>query len=138
MAMAWMQGLATGVAVIDEQHRGLFQKVNALLDACQQGKGKDEIGQVLDFLKDYTVTHFRAEEGLMTAYQYPDVAAHKAKHAVFIENIDQLRARFENDGASSDVILATNRFVVDWLLNHIRIEDSKVGAFLRPRLNRGS
>src|SRR4030067_689282 len=123
MAMAWMQGLATGVTLIDEQHRNLFQKVNALLDACRRGSGKDEISHARDFLADYTITHFRAEEGLMTLHKYPGIVAHKGLHAVFIGNIEKLRAQFEKEGASPHVIISTNQVVVDWLMDHIRIED---------------
>jgi len=40
MAIQWTENLATGIDTIDEQHKELIVRVNSLLDACQQGKGK--------------------------------------------------------------------------------------------------
>lgn len=43
MAIEWTDELATGVNKIDNQHKELFKRINNLLDACNQGKGKDEV-----------------------------------------------------------------------------------------------
>ena len=37
------QDLVTGNALIDSEHRQLFAAVNDLMDACSQGKGRDQI-----------------------------------------------------------------------------------------------
>ena len=52
MAMQWNENLAVGVDVIDNQHKGIISRINSLLNAMSQGKGRDEIGKVLTFLAD--------------------------------------------------------------------------------------
>lgn len=65
MAIEWTQDLSTGSDEIDNQHKELFRRINSLLDACNQGKGREEIGKTVQFLEDYVITHFSAEEEYM-------------------------------------------------------------------------
>ena len=80
MEFAWSDDLLTGVRDIDEQHRELFSRVNTLIVACTQQKGKDEIGNYLQFLMDYVAFHFAAEEREMTTYQYPGLPELEREH----------------------------------------------------------
>ena len=48
MAMQWNENLAVGVDVIDNQHKGIISRINNLLNAMSQGKGKDEVGKGAD------------------------------------------------------------------------------------------
>ena len=52
MAIEWTKDLETGVALIDEQHKELFDRVNKLLAASSQGRGKEEVGSLLGFLEE--------------------------------------------------------------------------------------
>lgn len=45
----------------------------------KQGKGKKKIEKTLNFLVDYTVLHFSAEEKLMQQKNYPDYTNHKKR-----------------------------------------------------------
>jgi len=58
MPFEWTQNLSIGVAEIDNQHKELFKRINNLLDAISQGKGKQELFAVLEFLEDYSKFHF--------------------------------------------------------------------------------
>lgn len=80
MEIEWSGDLETGIGVIDEQHRELFRHINALLTACHEGKGRDAVGDVLNFLEDYIVLHFTAEENIQLHYSYPVYPLHKAMH----------------------------------------------------------
>lgn len=134
MAILWKEDLATGVEEIDNQHKELFRRINNLLDACTQGKGKDEVLNTIRFLDDYVMVHFTAEEGLQKAYNYPDYTSHKALHAEFIKNISDIKKAIEKEGVGLHLVLRTNRTVVDWLLNHIGQIDKKLGAFLKGKI----
>lgn len=61
--------LSTGVRSIDDQHKELFDKINNLLAACREGKGKEEVAKVMKFLSDYVIDHFGTEEGYMVTYR---------------------------------------------------------------------
>ncbi|AEE95232.1 bacteriohemerythrin [Mahella australiensis] len=134
MAIQWDQSLSVGIDEIDNQHKELFSRVNALLDACNQGKGKQVVGEIIDFLGDYVVTHFGAEERYMQQYGYPDYDAHKAMHDGFIDSFSELKKKFESEGPGIQLVLLTNRTVVDWLINHIGNTDKALGGFLKTKM----
>lgn len=56
--------LVTGNALIDREHRQLFDAINRLMDACGQGQGRAVLQQTLNFLNDYVKKHFGDEEAL--------------------------------------------------------------------------
>lgn len=131
MLVQWRPDLECGVAEIDTQHKEIFNRINALLEASQQGKGRAEIGQVLDFLAAYVVVHFTAEERFMQQTGYPNREAHRKLHQDFVADFTSLKQRFETDGATSALVIQVQRRVVDWLIHHIGREDKQVAAFSR-------
>jgi hemerythrin len=137
MAIVWTSDLATSVDEIDSQHRELFQRINGLLDACNQGRGKIEVQKVITFLEDYVISHFAEEEKYMEEYSYPDAGLHRAQHKEFMESFSNLKRQFETDGPGVHIVISTNQIVVDWLRTHILKLDKSLGAFLKTRLSSG-
>ncbi|WP_438316304.1 bacteriohemerythrin [Candidatus Caldatribacterium sp. SIUC1] len=133
MALVWSDTFSVGVVVIDEQHKELFARTNRLLEACQEGRGKDAVQETLAFLGDYVKTHFATEEKLMVQYRYPGFDAHKRLHEGFTETFLRLQKEAEK---SVGVALVTqvNKTVVDWWVNHILKVDKELGAFLRAKM----
>lgn len=129
MSIEWSNSFSTGLEWQDRHHKELFKRINRLLDAMNLGYGKDELVKVFDFLDDYFVYHFEAEEQAMNKFNYPGMIAHLGEHTRFIERISKLRAEFER-GASSALAIRTQREVVDWLINHIGGVDKTLGAFI--------
>ncbi|MDI3280784.1 MAG: bacteriohemerythrin, partial [Bacillota bacterium] len=101
--MKWTEDLATGVTQIDDQHKELIERVNQLLAACSEGRGKEEVGRTLNFLSDYIVFHFGTEEKYMTQYDYPGYNSHKAQHTGFIKEFTDLKGKFETEGPTLEV-----------------------------------
>ncbi|MCG0274860.1 MAG: bacteriohemerythrin [Thermosediminibacteraceae bacterium] len=134
MAITWTEDLSTGIAMIDEQHKELFKRVNDLMSACAKGKGKEEIVKVMEFLKEYVVMHFGAEEKCMQETGFPDYKAHKKQHDGFVEEFKQFKNKMEQSGPSVDLVVKINHFLVDWLINHIKKKDKALGAFLRKKM----
>ncbi len=133
MAIEWTEDLAVGVEIIDDQHKELYQRINRLLEACTQSKGREVVGETIKFLEDYVVTHFGQEEGYMQKYNYPEYLKHKGYHAEFIKSFEELKAKFESDGPGPHIVIMTNRVVVGWLNSHIRNVDKLLGAYLKDR-----
>ncbi|HEY3348029.1 MAG TPA: bacteriohemerythrin [Nitrospirota bacterium] len=133
MGIYWNDELATGVSEVDEQHKEIFARVESLLDACKEGRGKEKVKELLLFLEDYVVEHFSAEERMMSREGYPDIDAHKAVHASFLKEVSDLNARFEQDGPSLSVVMNMNRLCVDWLVNHISKTDREVGDYIKGK-----
>lgn len=130
MNLQWRDSYATGVAEMDAQHKELFNQINALLNAALQGKGRDEIAGTLRFLERYVLTHFSAEEKLMQSVGFPGLADHRKEHQAFVTELGQLKARYEQTGATTQLVLDVQRRVMDWLMNHIRMEDQKYGQYM--------
>ncbi len=133
MAYVWTSALAVGVNQIDEQHKELFRRINALIDAASQGKGKGEIGSVVDFLSDYVVSHFRDEEKLQIKSGYPGYQSHRAAHVKFMQDFTTLKKEFAQQGATSAMVIAVQRRVGDWLVNHIYKTDKELGSYLAQK-----
>ena len=129
MIIEWTDDLATGSEIIDEQHKELFKRINSLMEACRQGKGKGEIDGIMHFLDDYVITHFHEEEKYMQEHAYSGYAKHKAEHLLLLENFRILKAEFENEGPGFYLVLRTKELIVHWLLDHIRKVDRSLGAF---------
>jgi hemerythrin len=49
----------------------------------------------------------------------------------FIGKLATLRQDLEQEGATVSLVIATNQAVLQWLIEHIKRVDSKLGAFLR-------
>lgn len=135
LAMQWSTSLATGVDLIDQQHQELIRRINQLLEACTQGKGKEAVGETLNFLEDYVKTHFSAEEKLQRDHHYPEYPAHKQLHDEFIQDVSRLKQEFANEGATLRLVAVINRRVVDWLTQHIMKVDKALAAFVKSRSN---
>ncbi|MCL6588713.1 MAG: bacteriohemerythrin [Firmicutes bacterium] len=135
MAIEWTSDLEVGIEEIDNQHQELFRKINELLDACNQAKGREVVGKIIDFLGGYVVEHFQCEERYMGKYNYPEFKSHQAHHVQFIQSFGELKAKFETDGPGAHIVILANRVVVGWLNSHIRNVDRQMGAFLKTKLS---
>lgn len=131
MAYQFTKDLETGNTLIDTEHRKLINAINALLDACAQGKGRDEIKKMMDFLKAYTEKHFSDEEGLQLKSKYPGYIDHKSYHEYFKRNVDNLSRRLDQEGPTVTIVGEINHALADWFINHIKTQDVKVAAHIR-------
>ena len=133
MAIRWDPTLAMGVPEIDRQHKEIFARIDALVYAIRAGSSRDEVGQTISFLRDYVVTHFRAEEGLMRDASFPGFSTHHAEHQRFVRDLTVLVAEHARDGASPSLILRVNSRVSEWLRDHILRADRDLAGFLAAR-----
>lgn len=129
--MPWNPVLAIGVQQIDKQHEMLFQKAEQLFEAGRSGKTSEYIGELLNFLGDYTITHFRDEEAYMASIGYPDLSKQQQQHKDFIAKFVKLKQDYETSKGNILVILGANQLVIDWLTQHISVEDKKIGEFAK-------
>jgi len=126
----WEPRYQVGVTILDTQHKGLFDQINALHDAMQAGQGREEVAKTLAFLARYTVEHFQTEEELMRRADYPDFLEHKAIHDELTRQVLDLLARL--DKGSERLTLPVMHFLRDWLSHHILELDKRMA----PHLNR--
>lgn len=131
MGIVWRESLAVGVEAIDKQHKELLLQFDRLLNACQEGKGIDELKKLQVFLEEYVHTHFKDEEALQRLHRYPAYEAHRSEHLYFIEQINKLKTEIQKEGVSTHHVVETNNLLLKWLLNHISKVDMELGTFLK-------
>ncbi len=112
---------------INEQHKKLFALLNQAHDVLASGKNVDALEPVLKGLEEYSRVHFTYEEKLMDKYKFPQIQAHRQQHQIFIRHIDNARRSVRMGEAAVKMELV--RFLRDWLLDHILVEDRKYDQF---------
>ncbi|MDR3303593.1 MAG: hemerythrin family protein [Treponema sp.] len=131
MRYTWTAAIAVGYELIDEQHKKLFEAINAFLSASEQGEGKDELQKNLRFLSDYTIKHFSEEEAIQQKYKYPDYENHRKYHETCKAVVRELSHELILKGPSETLIKDVQVKVGDWLVEHIKVQDVKLGAYLK-------
>jgi len=127
--MPWTPNLTVGVTEIDEQHKTWFDKAEKLFEAGQKRQAAEYIGELLNFLEDYTKKHFSDEEKYMLNIGYPEYAAQKQAHTAFIAQLEKIKKDFQASGGNFAVIMSANKLIIDWLTQHISNMDKKIGVF---------
>jgi hemerythrin len=127
MSVTWKNEFSIGVVEIDRQHMQMFHRFDLFLEAVDQGKGEKEIEEVLNFLKDYVLSHFKTEEELQKRFKYPHLALHAAEHRTFEK---QLQALTEHRGSKGELVHLTRNVMMQWLIGHICKIDSALAGFI--------
>lgn len=130
--LIWQDDLNTGIEVIDNQHRRIVDMLNQL-HAAQMGRSSSAVGDVIDELVDYTLSHFAFEEELMEEAGYPFTDAHKRVHDIFTRRVNEYRLRFR---AGEDVADELKSLLSRWLFNHIRNDDKAYVDKVKHHLNK--
>lgn len=133
MPITWSADLATGVEIIDLQHKELFSRVNDLLDACMNGRGAEHVIATINYLRNYVVEHFEMEEEVMRNAQYVGYEQHRALHLAFRDEVEALAKDVHVNGVGAHTVVKVNRAVIDWLNHHIRRVDKTMAMALRER-----
>ncbi len=122
-----------GLFKIDEQHMELFHLMNRLFDACNHGKGREEIGHVFEFLNNYIMHHFNTEEEYMNKYNYPRSSNHKEIHRNFKNDFAELKKKLGRSFNELSILEETNWLLGEWWINHINKVDKELGTFLKSK-----
>jgi len=129
-SLKWDDSYLTGSDEVDAQHQHIFDHVNSLVKACDDGSGTAKVKETLDFLVNYAVQHFDDEEALQIRCHFPEYAKHKQMHDDFKVTVIDLVNRFNENGSSADLCADIKKTVIKWLLNHIITEDKKIGTHI--------
>lgn len=124
--MEWNDRFILGHDKIDRDHRKLVALVNQLSEAMLKREGKEICGKVIEDLAAYAKTHFSTEEQLMALHHYANTAEHKAEHANFVDQVAELKSRF--DAGSITLSISLLGFLKEWLTKHILITDKALVA----------
>ena len=115
----WSEDLATGIGVIDSQHKRIIHYINQLEDARALNE-PGLVSEVLINLTDYTLSHFAFEESLMEDAGYVAATIHAKTHDSFRDKINVYNKRFK-DG--EDITEELSKLLNIWLIEHIASDD---------------
>lgn len=136
MYAEFTDNLVTGNEMIDSQHKELINKINALMESCEQSNDKAVAVKTLDYLADYTNYHFSAEEQLQREIDYPGFLKHKEQHDIFKQTIEDLENMLqEEEGPSPAFVAKVQEKVIEWLYVHIQGFDRSVAEYKFMREN---
>ncbi len=133
MPITWTPSLAVGIPEIDHQHQELFYRLSKLLEGITGGD-RSEVARLIEFLGEYVVKHFGAEERWMAESEYPDYAAHKAEHDAFMQDYVRFSVELEKMGPTALLGMRVNNWIADWLRRHIMDRDMALGRFLAQKI----
>ncbi len=125
--------LLTGIDEIDAQHRELFARIAALLEASRSRRSSEEVIRLLEFLGGYVVEHFAAEERAMEKTAYPNIEGHRAEHRQFMRELEILRHELKSEGPSPLFAIRVGNRVTGYLREHIYRTDRLLGEWLRAQ-----
>lgn len=120
--ITWSDELATGIAVIDEDHKFLVSLINKFGQFSEDGSTRDQILVAVDALTEYAQNHFRREEVLMMVCTYGEREQHQREHHLFAEVVGAIRALYVLRAELVNVKEVV-RFLSEWLKFHIMISD---------------
>jgi diguanylate cyclase (GGDEF)-like protein/hemerythrin-like metal-binding protein len=89
MHLEWKEAYECGDATIDKQHRELFARANALIDATFT----DGALASLDELLSHLLEHFVDEEAILARLNYDHFEEHKRAHSALLKRAGWLRDR---------------------------------------------
>ena len=131
MAYKWDSSLEIGDKTVDAQHKEMIDRFNNLLTDLALERPINELENALDFLCQYTVEHFAAEEALMRQINYPEYENQKIQHEFFKVTAAKLAEQFKREGLSEELSIQIRLQIGDWLITHIKGEDSKIKGYLK-------
>lgn len=128
----WKDSYYLGIPLMDIQHRKLVAMIEIAKNLTADGQDgtdcHDEITEMFRDLESYAVEHFKDEEALMALKGYTKLESHRKKHNEFV---DKVRGFLRTDiDDQRDVVDEMVQFLLNWLVDHISIEDKKYVAVM--------
>lgn len=132
MLFKWKEEYATGIEEIDNQHRNLLNIGAKLYDKISRRDEDhyDEILNLIDELRDYTMYHFGYEEKLLAEVGFEYFDDHKMEHDVFIQKVNEIDDT-EIDINQGRFMMNLIVFIADWIEKHILDSDHKYKEVLK-------
>lgn len=126
--MQWNNSYSVGNDKLDFQHQELISMTNKLQQSLRQGITDKDIIETLKFIVSYTRYHFDAEEEFMTQIKCPELKIQKQLHADILKQVSDIFVDLKDGKMINCFELVT--FLTDWVVDHIIVEDGKIGAYV--------
>ncbi|MFO7658612.1 MAG: bacteriohemerythrin [Bacteroidales bacterium] len=112
----WKDEYATGIEVIDNQHKKLIELIDRLYSSFMQRSEKEHMQHILKEVLDYANYHFDTEAELMRKHNYPKTSEHISIHDAFVATAIEFRHKHRYGGVVTSSLM---NFLRTWLNDHI-------------------
>ena len=123
--LKWKQAYSVGNEELDNQHKYMFDLLNQLYVALDEGKTELPVGLLLDKARLYGKIHFETEEKLMAASGYPHLARHQAIHEEYCGRVEKM-----SQATGPDTPFELFIFLKDWWVHHLTQQDADYAPWL--------
>lgn len=123
----WSENFQTGIAHIDDQHKGLVRLLNVLVGHLAYQSDAPTINQVFDELRHYADEHFSDEDQIWRDHlgEIDWVIDHRAEHDEFVAKVATMRVE-ERQHTYDEIIEDVVSFLSRWLALHIIDADKRL------------
>lgn len=128
---AWQSQFNTGISILDEQHKKLARMINMLEDSIEKGTAEETTATVLKSLVFYTKWHFSQEEKIMKKLGYMEIENHKVHHKTLSKQLARILMELKDDRSISAYEIIS--MLKKWFVNHIMVEDRKIGLAYKSK-----
>lgn len=116
---------------MDDQHGILMDTINELRLALIRSGGREQVGEILDRLIEFTRMHFWSEEKLMEKSGFPGLATHRAEHQrMLAEMLHSAHCLQHGEGPRTSAMLSALR---NGYLTHIEGLDREYSPWLNEQ-----
>ncbi len=131
MDMKWDDSYSVGIESLDRQHKKYFDLANRWIHDIMAGEGEEAVKYVLNELREFARTHFKDEERLMRAYNYPDYEKHAKEHMRMFDKILELSKDYDDGDVM--VCVKVTSLLIGWFETHMKNTDREYAPFLRSK-----
>jgi hemerythrin len=129
--ISFTKDLEVGVPKVDEQHQELINRINTLTAMDIKSISHEEVQKTINLLGDYIVKHFSDEELLQKQSSYPNYEWHKKQHQLYVNEFNDLKKEFAENGASAKFCSHLNKSIINWIITHIKDVDVAFGKYYK-------
>lgn len=126
----WKESYRIGIEQIDQQHMELFRMAEELMKAIEANADSSAFKKAIDFLKEYVVYHFTAEEAYQASVGYCSLEAHKKLHHAFTDIVLEFETRLIDSDYDIRAVKELAGMLTAWLIYHVADADQKIAKNL--------
>lgn len=128
--------LLTEIKVIDHQHQEFHTMIESLLLDMMDWMEMEEfetIRRYILYLETYAIKHFKLEEALMEASNYPKMAEHIQQHKYYIAQYREYSQLFASGEFMVSDLQNFHRFLMEWYKEDIRDNDLDMAKYIKEK-----
>ena len=135
--VTWGDQYATGIELIDSQHKNLVVLTNDLYKACLTGHEVIDTAfkEAMHKMAAYVSFHFSTEQELLEKIEFPSWKDHAKEHDKLVQDILEAAKEYEAGRRYTPYVFV--RTLRDWVFGHIAYFDKLYSAYVVEEKKKG-